>query len=97
MDLDLLYTHERLNGLKIIIYPDAKQRRKHRKRRINKKWAKRYGYTTPLVNSDSITIVPSENNEYVLMMSNNTYLKLKENSEMINTIGETISKIKPIF
>lgn len=33
-----------LNGVNVIISPDIKrQRRKHKKRRINKKWLKRYG------------------------------------------------------
>ena len=34
-------------GIPIIVVPDSKkQNRTHRKKRINKKWAKRYGYTT---------------------------------------------------
>lgn len=33
-------------GIPIIVIPDSKkQNRTHRKKRINKKWAKRYGYT----------------------------------------------------
>lgn len=35
-----------LNRMPIIITPGSKkQNRTHRKKRINKKWAKRYGYT----------------------------------------------------
>lgn len=34
-------------GIPIIVVPDSKrQNRTHKKKRINKKWAKRYGYTT---------------------------------------------------
>ncbi len=33
-------------GIPIIVVPDnKKQNRTHKKKRINKKWAKRYGYT----------------------------------------------------
>ena len=33
-------------GVPIVIMPGSKiQNRKHRKKRINKKWAKRYGFT----------------------------------------------------
>lgn len=42
--MDLKY----YNGFKVVIIPDIVkdyiQRRKHRKKRINKKWIKRYGY-----------------------------------------------------
>jgi hypothetical protein len=39
------------------------QRRKHRKRRINKKWAKRYGYkkTTVNVECENVEIIPKMN------------------------------------
>lgn len=36
-----------LNGFYIIVVPDTKrQNRTHKRKRINKKWAKRYGFTT---------------------------------------------------
>lgn len=61
-------------GIPIIVVPDSKkQNRTHKKKRINKKWAKRYGYTT----SNSIE------DEKVIMMNGNmyvnprTYYKLK--------------------
>lgn len=35
-----------LNGFYVFIVPDTKrQNRTHKKKRINKKWAKRYGFT----------------------------------------------------
>lgn len=37
---------EMIGGMPIVVLPGIKkQNRKHRKKRINKKWAKRYGYT----------------------------------------------------
>lgn len=36
-----------MSGLPVIIVPSSKrQNRTHKKKRINKKWAKRYGFTT---------------------------------------------------
>lgn len=61
-------------GIPLIVIPDSKkQNRKHKKRRINKKWAKRYGYTT----------YNSIEDEKVIMMNGRvcvnprTYYKLK--------------------
>lgn len=52
-------------GTPIIVVPDSKkQNRTHKKKRINKKWAKRYGYTT----SNSIE------DEKVIMMNGNMYV-----------------------
>lgn len=35
-----------LNGLNIIVVPDSlRQNRTHKRKRINKKWAKRYGFS----------------------------------------------------
>lgn len=39
-------------GVPIIVVPDSKrQNRIHKKKRINKKWAKRYGYKQVVVDS----------------------------------------------
>lgn len=61
-------------GIPIIVVPDSKkQNRIHKKKRINKKWAKRYGYTT----------YNSIEDEKVIMMNGSmyvnprTYYKLK--------------------
>ena len=49
----------------IIVVPDSKkQNRTHKKKRINKKWAKRYGHTT----SNSIE------DEKVIMMNGSMYV-----------------------
>lgn len=62
------------SGISIIVVPDKKkQNRTHRKRKINKKWAKRYGYT----------LYNSIEDEKVIMMNGSmyvnprTYYKLK--------------------
>lgn len=61
-------------GIPIIVVSDSKkQNRTHKKKRINKKWAKRYGYTT----------YNSIEDEKVIMMNGSmyvnprTYYKLK--------------------
>ena len=41
-----------LNGIPITITTKTVQNRKHKKRRINKKWLKRYGYTEREVQPD---------------------------------------------
>lgn len=61
-------------GIPIIVVPDSKkQNRKHKKNRINKKWAKRYGYT--LYNSiEDEQIITMNGSMYV---NPRTYYKLK--------------------
>lgn len=61
-------------GIPIIVVPDSKkQNRKHKKKRINKKWKKRYGYT----------LYNSLKDDQVIMMNGRvcvnprTYYKLK--------------------
>ena len=58
----------------IIVVPDSKkQNRTHRKKRINKKWAKRYGYTTYNSIEDE-QIITMNGSIYV---NPRTYYKLK--------------------
>ena len=81
--LNLDYQYNYINGFKVITIPNPKliQKRKHKKRRINKKWAKKYGYyksSLPTVD-DKIYMLPDK----TLIMNENTYLKLKENIEDI--------------
>ena len=61
-------------GIPIIVVPDSKkQNRNHKKKRINKKWAKRYGYT--LYNSiEDEQIITMNGRMYV---NPRTYYKLK--------------------
>lgn len=52
-------------SIPIIVVPDnKKQNRTHKKKRINKKWAKKYGYT----------IYNSIEDEKVIMMNGNMYV-----------------------
>ena len=58
----------------IIVVPDSKkQNRTHRKNRINKKWAKRYGYTTYNSIEDE-KVITMNGSMYV---NPRTYYKLK--------------------
>lgn len=61
-------------GIPIIVVPDnKKQNRKHKKKRINKKWAKRYGYT--IYNSIADEQVITMNGS--IYVNPRTYYKLK--------------------
>ena len=46
------------------------QRRKHKKRRINKKWAKKYGYKDIIVSGDLNHIATDDNGESMFEISN---------------------------
>ena len=61
-------------GVPIIVIPDSKkQNRTHRKKRINKKWAKRYGYTQYNSMEDDQVVSLSGN----MYMNPRTYYKIK--------------------
>lgn len=61
-------------GIPIIVIPDSKkQNRTHRKKRINKKWAKRYGYTQYNSIEDDKVI----NLNGSMYMNQRTYYKMK--------------------
>ena len=63
-----------LCGMRIIIVQDAViQNRRHKKKRINKKWRKRYGVSVHKRMKDGQTIMLGDN----LYMNSDTYLKLK--------------------
>ena len=70
--LDYLY------GTPIIIVPTRKiQNRTHKKKRINKKWAKRYGFTiSETLKNGEIYMIDGK-----LYMNQNTYEILKKNLE----------------
>lgn len=58
----------------IIVVPDSKKQNKmHKKKRINKKWDKRYGYTTYNLIEDEKVITMNES----MYMNPRTYYKLK--------------------
>ena len=76
-----------LDGIPIKVFDEYRQRRKHHKKRINKKWLKRYGYTitTPLKADEIIYLKP---NEYFpkgyLYMNRKTYDKFKASIKGVN-------------
>lgn len=47
-----------------ISYTKSVQAKKHKKKRINKKWLKKYGYKNIVVNSDRWEVNCCNNNEY---------------------------------
>lgn len=61
-------------GVPIVVVPDSKkQNRTHKKNRINKKWAKRYGFTVHnLFNDDEIITMSGS-----MYMNPRTYYKVK--------------------
>ena len=61
-------------GIPIIVVPDSKKKnRTHRKKRINKKWAKRYGYTTyNFIEDDKVIMMNGR-----ICVNPRTYYKLK--------------------
>lgn len=61
-------------GIPTIVVPDSKkQNRTHRKKRINKKWAKRYGYTTyNFIEDDKVIMMNGR-----ICVNPRTYYKLK--------------------
>ena len=67
-----------LTGYPIYIATQEFQRRKHRKKRINKKWQKRYG-TVELNSMPHGEVVMMDNG--VLWMTKKTLQELKERSE----------------
>ena len=85
-----------IGGLQIIIAPEKRiQRKTHKKKRINKKWAKRYGYKyIKSMEDDNIYMLPKDNK---LIMNRSTYDNLKhvkDIKDIENLINEIRGKIK---
>lgn len=83
-------------GMQVIIAPEKKvQRKTHKKKRINKKWAKRYGYKyIKSMEDDNIYMLPKDNK---LIMSRNTYDNLKhvkDIKDIENLMNEARGKLK---
>ena len=72
-----------LIGTPIIIVPTRKiQNRTHKKKRINKKWAKRYGFTI----SETLKNGETYMMDGKLYMNQHTYTKLKTSIEFENLL-----------
>ena len=68
-------------GMPVIIIPSKRQRRTHKKKRINKKWLKRYGY---IYYSNGIEDNQTFTFNGCLYMDKNSYLMLKRTLEKEN-------------
>ena len=66
-----------ISGYPIHIATKKYQRRKHRKKRINKKWQKRYGFVEYDIMPDGKTLLI----DGVLWMNEKTLMALKERCE----------------
>ena len=72
-----------LGGTPIIIIPTIKtQNRTHKKKRINKKWAKRYGFTI----SETLKNGETYMMDGKLYMNQHTYTQLKTSIEFENLL-----------
>ena len=76
-----------INGQPVTVIPDNflpvlryEQVRRHRKRRINKKWLKRYG-TMPVYNQNVSYIVDTGNGRKEILVSKKVYERLREEFE----------------
>lgn len=65
-----------LNGIDIIVTTKYIQNRKHKKKRINKKWAKKYGYSEINVQQDGEIFFDKE--QRVIYCTHNDFQKIKD-------------------
>lgn len=74
---------ELFNGMPIVITPGSKtQNRTHKKKRINKKWAKRYGYTDSNVLEDG----------KIIQFGNMLCMNQKTHESLLKMIGKEVEK-----
>ncbi len=71
--LDLLGISKEPPKFKVEFSIGKVQRRKHKKRRINKKWAKKYGYKDIIASGDFNQIAADDNGECKFEISNIVY------------------------
>ena len=65
-----------LNGIDIIVTTKYVQNRRHRKKRINKKWAKKYGYSEINTQQDGEILFDKE--KRVIYCTHNDFQKIKD-------------------
>ena len=69
----------KVSGMPVsVVHTDGEQVRKHRKRRINKKWLKRYGRYHTGVNDGQIIVFEDLNGTRHLIMTEETFRKVKK-------------------
>ena len=72
-------------GIPIIVTDKRKQKRTHRKKRINKKWAKRYGFignNYPYIEDGKAIMFKGK-----IYMNEKTFLKLKSDINLSSSIS----------
>lgn len=93
MSLPLDYQYSYIGGYKIIVTKQGKRQvRTHKKRRINKKWAKRYGYyySKLPIDDDQIFLLPDK----TLLMGEKAYKKLMESEDIIKGLDKLNKEIE---
>ena len=73
-------------GIPIIVTDKIKQKRTHRKKRINKKWAKIYGFIEnnyPYIEDDKAIMFKGK-----IYMNGKTFLKLKSDINLSSSISK---------
>lgn len=75
-------------GIPIIVTDKRKQKRTHRKKRINKKWAKRYGYIEnnyPFIEDDKMLMFKGQ-----IYVNEKTFMKLRNNINYSSSLANGI-------
>ena len=73
--------------MKVVVTTHRRQNRKHHKKRINKKWAKRYGFTeTEVQEKGTMLCVPSENGDNILYVTYADFCRLKSIISIANKV-----------
>lgn len=75
-------------GIPIIVTDKRKQKRTHRKKRINKKWAKRYGYIEnnyPFIEDDKMLMFKGQ-----IYVNEKTFIKLRNNINYSSSLANGI-------
>lgn len=92
MNLPNHHFYSYMGGYKITVAkPEKRQVRTHKKKRINKKWAKRYGYHYSKLSfdEDQIILLPDK----TLLMSEKAYKKLMESENIIKGLDKLDEEI----
>lgn len=90
--MEKVYTYALLHGVPVIVIPDdGEQKKKHRKRRINKKWRKRYGVYHTGLKTGAAVIGDGFGTPYKIIMSKTVFnnLKRKCNNGQVQILRST--------
>ena len=90
------YKNLDIEGIPIIVYGRKIQNRKHKKKRINKKWIKRYGYkyiNMQLWEEDKIYVIPGRDGKACLYMTIKAYEKLVSDPTIIKECKDLVKRV----